>query len=79
MERVAVLPIRKPDGTIRSLTAFLVMDSPASSFGRQNIKDLRNLLAESIPSYMIPKRIRIVDDLPVTNNGKVDRKKLATL
>lgn len=79
VERVAVLPIRKPDGTIRSLTAFLVMGSPASSFGRQDIKDLRNLLAESIPSYMIPKRIRIVDDLPVTNNGKVDRKKLATL
>jgi len=77
--RVAVLPVRKPDGTVRSLTAFLVMDAPAASFSRQDVKDLRGQLASSLPSYMIPKRLRIVDDLPVTNNGKVDRKKLAEL
>lgn len=77
--RVAVLPVRKPDGTVRSLTAFLVMHAPASTYDRQSIKELRSQLATSLPSYMIPKRIRIVDDLPVTNNGKVDRRKLATL
>lgn len=77
--RVAVLPVRKPDGTVRSLTAFLVMDAPAASFSRQDVKGLRAQLASSLPSYMIPKRLRIVDDLPVTNNGKVDRKKLAEL
>lgn len=77
--RVAVLPVRKPDGTVRSLSAYLVMDAPAETFTSKDARELRKQLASSLPTYMIPKRIRIVDDLPVTNNGKIDRKKLATL
>ena len=79
VERVAVLPVRRPDGSVRSLTAYLVMDTPAQNFTSRDGRALRKKLAVSLPSYMIPKRIRVVDDLPVTNNGKVDRKKLATL
>ncbi len=77
--RVAVLPVRRPDGTVRSLTAYLVMDRPASSFAPKDVRALRKDLASDLPSYMIPKRLRVVDDLPVTSNGKVDRKALAEL
>lgn len=77
VERVAVLPVRKPDGTVRSLTAFVVMNAPASSFSSKDVKELRKQLASYLPSYMIPRRLRVVDDLPITNNGKVDRRALA--
>jgi len=34
-------------------------------------------LAQSLPSYMIPNRILVVDRLPLTSNGKVDNARLA--
>lgn len=77
--RVAVLPVRRPDGSVRSLTAYLVMDKPATEFAPKDLRALRKKLATDLPSYMIPKKLRVLDDLPVTNNGKVDRKALATL
>ncbi|MFG2603298.1 amino acid adenylation domain-containing protein [Streptomyces sp. NPDC048514] len=40
---------------------------------------LRAALAERLPGYMIPERIGIVDRLPLTANGKVDRGALAAL
>ncbi|MEU0005703.1 amino acid adenylation domain-containing protein [Streptomyces sp. NPDC006314] len=40
---------------------------------------LRAALTERLPGYMIPERIRIVDRLPLTANGKVDRGALAAL
>ena len=79
VSRVAVLPVRKPDGTVRSLTAYLVMDRPAAEYSSKEVRGLRKLLADHLPSYMIPKKLRVVDGLPVTNNGKVDRKALALL
>lgn len=79
VSRVAVLPVRRPDGSVRSLTAYLVMDAPATSFSSADVRGLRKKLADDLPAYMIPKRLRLVDDLPVTNNGKVDRKALAQL
>jgi amino acid adenylation domain-containing protein len=35
---------------------------------------LRAFLAESLPAHMIPAVIKIVDELPLSANGKVDRK-----
>ena len=33
-------------------------------------------LKEKLPHYMIPRNIKFVDKLPMTANGKLDRKKL---
>lgn len=38
---------------------------------------LRGALARSLPDYMVPARIFLVDDLPLTVSGKVDRDALA--
>ncbi|WP_099766228.1 non-ribosomal peptide synthetase [Chryseobacterium sp. 52] len=41
-----------------------------------SIRDLRSYLSERLPSYMIPGYYLPLDELPLTSNGKVDRKAL---
>jgi acyl-coenzyme A synthetase/AMP-(fatty) acid ligase len=40
-------------------------------------KDIKNLLQESLPEYMVPSDLIALNNLPLTNNGKVDRKFLS--
>lgn len=39
-------------------------------------EELKNHLGESLPPYMIPSHIMRLSELPLTNNGKIDRKAL---
>ncbi|MEL3933646.1 hypothetical protein RO468_20345, partial [Aeromonas enteropelogenes] len=38
---------------------------------------LKKELQQLLPAYMIPKKFVYVSSLPMTNNGKADRKKIA--
>ena len=40
--------------------------------------ELSDFLRQYLPLYMMPSRLQIVDALPVTPNGKIDRNELAT-
>ena len=40
---------------------------------------LTNLLMKQLPEYMIPQQLFLVEDIPLTVNGKADLKKLARL
>ncbi|KAK4863414.1 hypothetical protein LT330_002192 [Penicillium expansum] len=40
---------------------------------------LKTALQASLPKYMIPARITVLDKMPINANGKVDRKQLARL
>lgn len=61
------------EGIDARLTAFTV---PAS--GRPGVLELRGHCAERLPLYLIPDDIRVVDTLPRTANGKIDRLALAS-
>ncbi|KPC62704.1 non-ribosomal peptide synthetase [Streptomyces chattanoogensis] len=39
--------------------------------------ELARFLAERLPAHMIPSHLQVVDALPLTSNGKVDRRTLA--
>ncbi|WP_435279820.1 amino acid adenylation domain-containing protein [Streptomyces sp. 1222.5] len=41
--------------------------------------DLRDRLRDHLPSYMVPPLWAVVDRLPVTANGKIDRRRLAAI
>jgi amino acid adenylation domain-containing protein len=49
------------------LVAYLVTDTAA------NISELRSFLGKTLPEYMIPTAFVMLDALPLTANGKVDR------
>lgn len=40
-------------------------------------EEVRRLLAQRLPAYMLPGRLFWLDELPVTENGKCDRAQLA--
>ncbi|MCP4691653.1 MAG: amino acid adenylation domain-containing protein, partial [Desulfobacterales bacterium] len=43
------------------------------------VNELKALLSESLPDYMIPDRFVEIDAIPLTPNGKVDRRALASM
>ncbi|MEV4579791.1 amino acid adenylation domain-containing protein [Nonomuraea jabiensis] len=46
---------------------------------RIDLAELRAFLAERLPDYMLPAHVQVVDGLPLTDNGKIDRARLRAL
>ncbi|HEY7820543.1 MAG TPA: amino acid adenylation domain-containing protein, partial [Vicinamibacteria bacterium] len=68
---------RAPGDT--SLAAYVVLDEPGEGDdGSESagIAEIRRFLGGKIPDYMIPARFTVMDRLPRTPSGKVDRKLL---
>ncbi|WP_198955542.1 amino acid adenylation domain-containing protein [Frankia sp. CcI49] len=47
--------------------------------GEVDPRELRAMLVEILPEYMVPPRIRRLEMFPLTSNGKVDRPRLASM
>jgi amino acid adenylation domain-containing protein/FkbM family methyltransferase len=54
---------------------------PSLLIGRENISqvELRSYLKDKLPEYMVPSAFMILESMPLTPNGKADRKALAAL
>jgi D-alanine--poly(phosphoribitol) ligase subunit 1 len=60
------------EGVTRTLKAVLVAPAGVPA-------DLSDVLASSLPAYMIPASVRAIGALPLNTNGKIDRAALARL
>ncbi|MGB5747827.1 MAG: phosphopantetheine-binding protein [Desulfobacterales bacterium] len=56
-----------------SLIAYMV---PRDASNAPQDKDIRNFLAARLPSYMVPGAFVLLEKMPLTRNGKLDREKL---
>lgn len=60
------------DSSAKWLVAYLVLDQKSAP----TIGELRSFLKQRLPSYMIPSAFVALNALPLTSNGKVDRRAL---
>jgi D-alanine--poly(phosphoribitol) ligase subunit 1 len=66
-------------GVVDSLAAFVVAPGRDGVDGRAAAAALREQLGARLPAYMVPRTIRFIASLPLTANGKADRRALAEL
>jgi amino acid adenylation domain-containing protein len=68
----AVVISRHNGSSEKLLVAYVV----AADRANVNVIDLRKALQDQLPLYMIPNHFVILNTLPLTNNGKIDRSAL---
>src|SRR5205814_286804 len=74
----AVVVAQSDSNNNKHLVAYLVgeADAPAMAFGPA---ELRRFLSQRLPEAFVPSRFALLQSLPLTANGKVDRKSLPDL
>ena len=72
--REAVVIVREDVMGDKQLVAYVATEqSPEHAPG---VSELRSHLREKLPDYMVPSAFVMLDELPLTANGKVDRRAL---
>ncbi|PYG87831.1 amino acid adenylation domain-containing protein [Ruminiclostridium sufflavum DSM 19573] len=68
--REAVVAVRQENNGLKSLIAYIVSEGSISA------NELKSYLGKELPDYMVPSFFVMLDSIPVTANGKVDRNAL---
>ena len=91
VQQAVVVPATK-DGRVRSLCAFVVLaaggqkgEKPGAPGEKPGVprdalalsRELKAELARSLPAYMVPRQVRVLERMPLNANGKADRRSLA--
>ena len=76
---VAVLARPVPPGGPSVLTAFVVLSDAAAGADGDPWPRLRACLAEELPPQAVPRRFVVLDRIPMTGDGKLDRAALPQL
>ena len=69
----AVIAKYDDNNIVKTIKAFVVVNNSKTP------DTIKKELENYIPVYMIPKTIKILDKIPINNNGKIDRKALSEL
>ena len=72
INKCVVLPKKNGD-TDSYLVAYVVMDE------KESVDNLKTYISKLVPEYMVPNFFVFLDKLPLTSNGKVDRKALLSM
>lgn len=72
IENVVVLAKEEENG-LKELVAYLVGQN------NDDLGDLRTFLGSRLPAYMIPAKLVRTDEIPLTGNGKIDKKSLMAI
>lgn len=74
----AVAVVRESESWVdQRLLAYVVLENGAAAGGEAEVvKGLRGHLSQKLPEYMMPSAIVVLAELPLTANGKVDRRAL---
>lgn len=75
VREAVVVPIYKNGKVVQLIGA--VVPTQTVEDNAQYSHDLKQQLKSSLPEYMIPRKFVWMDQLPLTNNGKIDRKQIA--
>jgi amino acid adenylation domain-containing protein len=71
--RAAVVVAREEADGNKRLVGYVVAEDPDEA---ALVNELRSRLQEQLPAYMVPSVLMVLESLPLTANGKVDRKGL---
>lgn len=66
----AVVIAREDANHTKSMYAYMTSDK------QLDFKTIRNLLSVDLPNYMIPQYMMQIDSIPLTNNGKINKRAL---
>lgn len=67
----AVVIVREDKPGIRSLTGYVVLEGSAAES-----PDLKQHLRDCLPPHMVPANLVVLDEIPLTPHGKLDRRSL---
>lgn len=70
-----VLPV-KHEEKISYIAAFVKLNECTDEKEFKVAMKIKNDLSKSLPSYMVPRKIKLIDKFPINTNGKIDRKTL---
>lgn len=66
--------VHRPDEGIPFLAAFIQLYEEDRN--KVSLEDIRSRLKQSLPTYMLPERIVLLEKLPLSHTGKVDKSQL---
>jgi len=75
VDNAVVLPVERR-GKVEYLQAFVTVSKPVEDEFKA-VLALREDLRQHLPEYMIPRRFKFLDKMPMTPNGKADRRALS--
>jgi acyl carrier protein len=67
---------KAPNGQTVLVAYLLSSDQPGNQYSEFNAQALRSALKQQLPDYMVPAAYLSIDQVPLTPNGKIDRKSL---